>query len=563
MKSFRDMLRWFDQDDRHKTLRLFLLAALILGSGIGFRDPWPPGEPALALMMRDLAQGTYWLIPYLGGTPFSDHPPLYIWVGAFITHLTGSLRLGFLLPSFIAALGMLWLVYDLGGKLWGPRAGRLAGLVLLCSFQFTVQAHKGQVDVLFAFCVTLGFYGLVRYLLLEQQPRWLVYAGAGIGLGMLTKGAGYIAGLVLVPWLWMRFQRWQELPPRGRLRDFWPVPAVALALVLAWALPALAFVQGADTAALNQFRRDLTINLLGGADLLLGGPQNALWYLPLQALMLWMPLTLLLPWLAPVWRQRLRDRDPRTALMVGYVIAVLLFFTLLPGRHGVQILPALPAVALLVGANLGGTWWRPGVQWMSRGILIGVGVMFLVLVAQARLRRPEYGLLLPPDTPFGLYWGMGVLGLIALILALAFRFGTRNQALALPVFIGVGWILFGWGVYPWLNNIRTPEKLMDKAAVILAESGGNAEIGMLDWRAQFPLFSDFPVHDLDTAAPVLSVRDFCVQAPEGQTRVVLVPRRIHDDLGVSLQELLESPVVLGVRHSREWLLARCLNAGKP
>ncbi len=560
MKSIRDMLRWFDQDDRRKSLRLLLLAILILGSGIGLRDPWPPDEPALALMMRDFAEGTYWLIPYLGGVPFSDHPPLYIWIGAFITQLTGSLRLGFLLPSFVAALGMLWLVYDLGGKLWGPRAGRLAGLALLCSFQFTLQAHKGQVDLVFAFCVTLGFYGLVRYLLVESQPRWLVYAGVGIGLGMLTKGAGYIAALVLLPWMWIRFQRWPELPPRGRLRDFWPVPAVALGLVLAWALPALAFVQGADTSALNQFRRDLTINLLGGADLLLGGPQNALWYLPLQALMLWMPLTLLLPWLAPVWRQRLRDRDPRTALMVGYVLAVLFFFTVLPGRHGVQILPALPAVALLVGANLGGTWWRPGVQWMSRGILIGIGLLFLVLVAQARLRSTEFGLLLPPDTPFGLYWGIGVLGLIALILALAFRFGTRNQALALPVFIGVGWVLFGWGVYPWLNNIRTPETIMQNAAEALTGAGDKVEIGMLDWRAQFPLFSPFPVHKLDDSNPVGSVGAFCAAANAQHPRAVLMPAREGADDRVLMTTLLGPATTLGVRHNREWLIARCLPA---
>ncbi len=555
--SVGDMLRWFDKDDRRKTLRLFLLALLVLGSGLGLRDPWPPGEPALALMMRDFAQGTYWLIPYLGGAPFSDHPPLYIWIGALITQLTGSLRLGFLLPSLLSALGMLWLVFDLGRKLWGPRAGRLAGLVLLCSFQFTVQAHKGQVDVLFAFCVTLGLYGLVRYLLVEPQPRWLVYAGLGIGLGMLTKGAGYIAALVLLPWMWMRVQGWQELPPRGRMRDFWPVPVVALGLVLTWALPALAFVQGADTSALNQFRRELTINLLGGADLLLGGPQKALWYLPLQALVLWMPLTLLLPWLAPVWRQRLRDRDPRTALMVGYVLAVLLFFTVLPGRHGVQILPALPAVALLVGANLGGTWWRPGVQWMSRGILIGIGLLFLVLVAQARLRPAEFGLLLPPDTPFGLYWGLGVLGLIALILALAFRFGTRNQALALPVFFGVGWFLFGWGVYPWLNNIRTPETLMDRAEVVLGDTAGKAEIGMLDWRAQFPLFTAYPVHKLDLAEPRRSVREFCASSTAGHPRAVLMSSQDQREFELTTSPLLAPPEVLGVRHNREWILARC------
>ncbi len=214
-------------------------------------------------------------------------------------------------------------------------------------------------------------------------------------------------------------------------------------------------------------------------------------------------------------------------------------------------------VALLVGANLGGTWWRPGVQWMSRGILIGIGLLFLVLVAQARLRPAEFGLLLPPDTPFGLYWGLGVLGLIALILALAFRFGTRNQALALPVFFGVGWFLFGWGVYPWLNNIRTPETLMDRAEVVLGDTAGKAEIGMLDWRAQFPLFTAYPVHKLDLAEPRRSVREFCTSSTAGHPRAVLMSSQDQREFELTTSPLLAPPEVLGVRHNREWILARC------
>lgn len=557
MSTLRNILRWFDSSDRHKSGRLLLMSLLVLGSGLGLRDPWPPSEPALALMMRSIAEGQYWLIPYLDGRPFSDHPPLYIWIGAFITHATGSLRLGFLLPSLLGALGTMWLVYDLGRKLWGARAGRLAALVLLCSFQFVLQAHQGHVDTLFTFWVTLALYGLVRWALVDAQPRWLVYAGAGIGFGMLTKGAGYIAALVLLPWLWMRVQRWPELPDRGRFRRLWPVPAVAIGVVLAWALPALAFVQGADTAELNQFRRDLTMNLLGGADILLGGPQRGMWYLPLQALLLWMPLTLLLPWLVPIWRQRLRDCDPRTGMLVGYVLAVMAFFTMLPGRHGVQILPALPAVALLVGANLGGTWWKPGVQWMSRGILIGIGLLFLILVTQARLYREQFGLLLPPDTPFGLYWGVGVLGLLALVLALAFRFNTRNQALALPVFFGLAWFLFGWGVYPWLNNIRTPERVMDRAAEVISESSQSAEIGMLEWRAQFPLFSDYPVHSLGGAQAISQVGPFCRQAKAGSIRWVLFPQETLQANAARIHKVLHPAHELGVRHNRHWLLAAC------
>ncbi|MEN8721209.1 MAG: glycosyltransferase family 39 protein, partial [Oceanococcaceae bacterium] len=537
------MLQWLDQDEAHKTARLFLLAILVLGSGLGLRDPWPPDEPALALMMRAMADGGPWLVPYLGGVPFQEHPPLSVWIGAFVMNATGSLRLGFLLPSVLAAMAVLWLVYDLGRRLWGARAGRLSALVLLAAFQFNLQAHTGQVDMLFTLWVTLALYALMRYLLLQPEPRWLIYGGLAMGLGMLTKGAGYIAALVLLPWLWMRWQSWSDLPPRAGKRVLWLLPLAAAVPVLAWAVPALGLALGSAAELDIAERTQLLLNLLGGADLHLGGASEGLWHMPLQALLLWLPLPLLLPWLAPIWRERLAARDPRTGLLLGYALAVLLLFTVLPGRQGVQLLPALPAVALLTGANLGGTWWRPEVQWVSRFILIGIGLALLILVAQARLQPQEFGLRLPPDTPFGLYWGLGVLGLLALILALAFRFGSRNQALALPVFIGVGWFLFGWGVYPWLNNIRTPELIMQRAEAIMPAQGVPGEIGMLDWRPQFALFSRVPLRPLDNTAPVQSVTRWCA-ARTAVPRYVLVPDGMWQDLRARLPVPLGAPAVL-------------------
>ena len=554
MSRMRALLLWFAQDDEHKALRLWLLALLVLGSGLGLRDPWPPAEPALALMMRQMADSGEWLIPYLAGEPFSDHPPLVIWLGAALYSVTGSLRLGFLLPSLLAALGTLWLVFDLGRRLWGERAGRLAAIALLCAFQFSLQAHRGQVDATFTFFTTLALYGLLRYLLLEASPRWLVAAGAAIGFAMLTKGAGYIALLVLLPWLWMRAQHWDELPERPGLRALWPLVATAFGVVLSWALPALAFVSGADDFALDQFRRELLWNLLGGADLLLGGPEQPPWYLTLQAVALWLPLTLLLPWLLPIWRQRLRDRDPRTGLLLGFVLAVIALFSMLPGRHGVQILPALPAFALLVGVNIGGTWWRPGVQWLSRGTLLAIGAGLLTL-SELALREPlEFGLRLPPDTPWGLLVFMGGLGALALVLSIALSLRSRHQALALPVFIGVAWVLIGWAIYPWLNTVRTPERLLAKVEAELPAQG-EVTLAMLDWRPQFSLATRRPLRPLYGEDPGAAIEAFCGDGAE--YRGVIAPQRVYEDMPLPALGLGPA-ITLGVRHRSLWLYAPCV-----
>ncbi len=50
-----------------RELWLFLLfALLILGAGIGLRDPWPADEPRFAMSAMQMVESGNWLIPHRG-----------------------------------------------------------------------------------------------------------------------------------------------------------------------------------------------------------------------------------------------------------------------------------------------------------------------------------------------------------------------------------------------------------------------------------------------------------------------------------------------------------------
>ena len=51
-----------------------------------------------------------------------------MWLQAAFLWLTGNLRIAFLLPLLLAALGTLWCVTDLGARLWTRRIGLVCGL---------------------------------------------------------------------------------------------------------------------------------------------------------------------------------------------------------------------------------------------------------------------------------------------------------------------------------------------------------------------------------------------------------------------------------------------------
>ena len=117
-------------------LMLALLAVLLFGAGFGLRDPWPADEPRFALVARDMLRSGDWLFPRVGGDLYADKPPLFFWLMAASMALTGSMRLGFLLPSLLAGLGTILLVYDLLRRARGREVALSGAFMLLLTFQF-------------------------------------------------------------------------------------------------------------------------------------------------------------------------------------------------------------------------------------------------------------------------------------------------------------------------------------------------------------------------------------------------------------------------------------------
>lgn len=545
-RLLKSILAWLNANDTRKGWRIALIALVVLSAGFGLRDPWPPSEPSLALMARDMADSGEWLIPYLAGEPFSSHPPFAIWLQAAFYDTLESLRMSFLLPALLASLGTLWLVYDLAKKLWGPRTGRLAAMGLLCSFQFMVQAHRGHVDAVLMFWSTLALYSLLQYMLIENTRRWLTMAGVAMGFGVLTKGLGYLPALMLIPYIWMYRRRWQGLPRGRQLSAFWLVAAGGLAVVLAWTLPALGFVSGADDAALDNFRRNLLLNLTGGSELLDVNSPRPWWYLVGQALVLWLPLTLMLPWKLRIWRDRLRAQDALIGLLLGYLLLSFVIFSLLPGKHGVQLLMLLPAMALLMAPYMGGLWWRPGVQRLS---VITLWLFSCAALAAGWLgHQPQLwpdSLDLPADVPALLWNFLLTLGGLGLLISLVLR--GRPRAMGLPVFFFAGWLLMGFWAYPALNDLRTPHHVFAQAETHLPEQ---ARLASWNWSVQMDLFSDkYPLERLSAPAQADA---WLASHPQGWLLVDASQLHARADVTARTWEIYP----LGRRYSIDWVLAR-------
>jgi 4-amino-4-deoxy-L-arabinose transferase-like glycosyltransferase len=550
------------------TWLFWITAVLVIGAGLGLRDPWPADEPRFALVAKQMVDSGDWLFPHRGSELYPDKPPLFMWLQAIAYTLVRDWRVAFLLPSLLASLGTLWCVVDLGKRLWNPRVGLYAGWALLFAVQFTYQAKKAQIDPLVTFWITLANYGLLRHFLRGPGSRgndWRMWVLGwfAAGLGTITKGVGAIALLMILPGLYAVRRGWfsaavpgamhdasTDAPVRWRAWQMWLGPLAFVLAASLWLVPMVIAASGHPDPAYRAYMDNILLRQTAGR--YAGGwshPQPP-WYF-LEVMLTWMPAILALPWAIPAWRRRLRQRDARFLLPLAWWALVLLFFSIPSGKRDVYILPALPMACLALAPLLPGIVRR---AWPRR-IALGWAVAFALLMLGAGLamllgdpgfeRRLLEGRGLPPDAK-GLGWMLTAVG--AWACAALLWFGARRPVAAMLGGLAGLWVLFGLVGYPVLNDASSARGLM---TTVGQRIGPQAELGLVAWKEQNLLMAARPATDFGFRQPwdeqLRRGFDWLAAAPDGR-RWLLVQ-------APALQCLDRTALVdAGVANRRRWWL---------
>src|SRR6185312_11887736 len=149
------------------------------------------------------------------------------------------------------------LVYDLGRRLWDRTVGLSAALALLFTVQFSLQAHLAQIDAVLCLWTTLSLYCLCRHLLLGDGWKWYALGGFAAGLGVITKGVGFLPLLLLVPYFTVRWLRW-PLPRMEPAGWRWLIaPATMLLAIALWLVPMLIAVALSNDPHLVAYRNEI------------------------------------------------------------------------------------------------------------------------------------------------------------------------------------------------------------------------------------------------------------------------------------------------------------------
>ncbi|MDH5830649.1 glycosyltransferase family 39 protein [Luteimonas sp. M1R5S18] len=489
---------------RHLAL-LWWLIALSLAAGIGWREPMPPDEPRFALAARTMVDTGDWLFPHRGSELYAEKPPVFMWLQAAAFVLVRDWRIAFLLPSLLAALGTLWLCGDLARRLWGRRAVRWAVGGLFVCLQFALQAKRGQIDMVLVAMTTLSLWALLRYLLLTPRA-WLLALGCfAAGLGTVTKGVGFLPLLVFVPWGWLRAKGRTRLPAHPSVHALAGVGGF-LAGVGTWLAPMLGTALASGDPALLAYAREMLLRQTGERYANAWHHVQPAWYYLQAMALLWLPGSLLAPWLLPAWWRRARRLDPRVVLLLGWSLLVLAFFSASPGKREVYVLPMLPALCVAAAPLLPGLLRRRGVRaalWAYLAVLalgaLGAGAWLAGapverLLALTRDRGLDAGVL-----PHMGAWLLALGVMVSAVLAFALRSPRRRLAPALVVATALLWTCHGAGLLPALSPGASAQALMQRVG---RRIGPDAELALLGWREQHLLQADRPVVDFGFKRPL-------------------------------------------------------------
>lgn len=324
---------------------------------------------------------------YVDGIRYLDKPPLPYWLGAIGIHLFGVHDWAVRLPLALSVLALILYVYSLAGRLYGERAGFYAGCVMATCVGPFIFTRFFIPDVMVALWMTIAADLTLRMIdSVEKAGKATVGQvcafAAVIAAGMLTKG---LIGIVFPVGVLLVY-----LALIGKLRYLLRMRlllGVSLTLILALPWHILAAIQNPPSGEAkgwfwfyfinDQINRYLNKRIPRDYDKV---PFFAFW-------------GLLLVWLAPWtfyllgaarqwWRKRRAVEASPLLLFIVWALFILLFFSF-STRQEYYTIPAIPALALLVGHFLreeergetGAPYWGK----LASGILFAIGLAVAVV----------------------------------------------------------------------------------------------------------------------------------------------------------------------------------------
>lgn len=309
---------------------------------------------------REMLLNHNWVTLYINGIRYLEKSPLMYWTVAASYKLFGVAEWQTRLPLALGVLALAFAVFIFGRRYFGEEAGFYAALIIVTAPGIFLYTRFLIPDVFVSLFLTLGLYWFLMAYEQDQPSRWLCWGVAvTMALNVLTKSLiGIVFPLAIIGVFLLLTGTLRKILKFHLFSSLLVFLAVAVPWHVLAAIRSPAQPTGPEKGFLwfyfinEQFLRYLNERFPRDYDKV---PLLVFWGLLLAWVIPWVvylvPALREFPIRFQTWREGL-DRPARANLFCAVWALVIMLFFSFSTRQEYYSLPAIPALALLIGGWL-------------------------------------------------------------------------------------------------------------------------------------------------------------------------------------------------------------------
>jgi 4-amino-4-deoxy-L-arabinose transferase-like glycosyltransferase len=372
---------------KHQKLAVAALLALCgLGFffGLGRLALAGPDEPRYAEVAREMLVSGDLISPRLGGCLWFEKPALLYWMAAAAYRIFGVSEFAARIPSAAMATAAVLFLYMAIAQTLSARLALIVGLVLTTSALFIGYARAAVPDMPLAASISIAliaaYLATVSRAMCNTYPRLSYWAlsAAATGLAVLAKGlVGIVLVIAIIAITYGITGRANFIGWRQWLLALLIFLVVSSAVASTWYVPVTIrhgteFIE--EFFINHHFKRYLTDRY--------HHPQPV-YFFPVIAIAGIVPWTF---FLIPALERLLRLKPVSLLLALAWVwlVVPVVFFSFSESKLPGYILPALPALAIIIGAEVERAWAGERTlaldlaKWLTAGLIVFLGAAFII-----------------------------------------------------------------------------------------------------------------------------------------------------------------------------------------
>lgn len=316
-----------------------IVAAIVFFWGLGSMDLLSLNEGRRALAIQEMVSSGNWLLPHLNGELYLTKPPLLYWLSSSLGFIWGVNEWTLRLPSALAAIAVLIMVYRYALQQSGKWAALFAVQLLIANLGFAMLGRRAEIEMLLTALCVGSLLSALQYIQSQSSKNWIILSYFLLALALMTKGPLVIL-LVTLPLLiaaiYSKNPHIKAVLLSGRGWLIFLVVGLTWYVIVSWQLGFDIWATIAKRDMLDKMQSESAKPILS--------------YLAWIAVDFMLLIGLFLVGVKEFFKQQFQQS--RQLVLLAATILPLIIFSLFSNKHAKYLLPIYPLIAILLAIKL-------------------------------------------------------------------------------------------------------------------------------------------------------------------------------------------------------------------